>query len=108
MDESILKLLELSHALRACLDKGDLKDCAPILEERGRLLHELAQRFDPASGRLPPPELQPALVVIRDLDRALESRLTEDLAATGQTLARLAPKRKRDADPAPRCLDRQA
>ncbi len=108
MDESILKLLELSHALRACLDKGDLKDCTPILEERGRLLRELAQRFDPASGRQPPPELQPALVVIRDLDRALESRLTEELAATGQTLARLSPKRKRDADPAPRCLDRQA
>ena len=108
MDESILKLLELSHALRACLDKGDLKDGTAILEERGRLLRELAARFDPATGRLPPPELQPALVVIRDLDQALEDRLTADLAATAQTMARLSPKRKRDADPAPRCLDRQA
>lgn len=108
MEENILKLLELSHALRACLETGDLKDCAGLLEERGRLLQELMTRYDPARGQLPPPELQPALAVIRDLDLALEARLAAGLQATGQELARLAPTRKRDAESAPRCLDRQA
>ena len=108
MDDHILKLLELSHALRTCLEKGDLKDCAGLLEERGELLRALAVRYEPASGRLPPPELQPALVVIRDLDQALEARLAEFLKSTGQELARLAPTHKRDAEPASRCLDRQA
>jgi hypothetical protein len=108
MDDNILKLLELSHALRICLDKGDLKDCTGLLEERGQLLRELAARFDPANGRSPPPELQPALVVIRDLDQALEAQLAAGIRATGQELARLGPTRKRDAEPASRCLDRQA
>ncbi len=108
MDDNILKLLELSQALRNCLDKGDLKKCTGLLEERGRLLHELASRFDPTTGRPPPPELQTALVVIRDLDQAMEAKLAADLQTTGQELVRLAPKRKRDAEPASRCLDRQA
>jgi len=108
MEENILKLLELSHALRDCLEAGDLRDCAGLLEERGKLLRELVARYDPARGLPPPPELQPALAVIRDLDLALEAKLAAGLQATGQELARLAPKHQRDADPAPRCLDRQA
>lgn len=108
MEENILRLLELSHALRTRLEAGDLKDCASLLDERGNLLRELVARYDPSRGQLPPPELQPALAVIRDLDQALEARLAAGLQATGQELARLAPTRKRDAETAPRCLDRQA
>lgn len=100
-------LLALTRALHDALERRDLAQAGPLLDERGRRLAALAAALADDPGLRG--ALQPQLQELGRLDAILQVLAGERLRAAGQELSRLR-RQVRPVPPTlePGSLDRQA
>lgn len=100
-------LVGLTRALRDALERQDLAQARPLLEERGRRLAALAEALagDPGLRQ----GLRPSLEELGRLDADLQALAGERLRAAGQELSRVRRQaRPTPAPSGPGAVDRQA
>ncbi len=96
MDQDIDRLIQLTSDMAEAFDQDDLETCASLLSVRESVLKALSARYGLESGNAVPQQLSTTMVTIRELDLALENRLTASMSETSLRINDLQQKTRRD------------
>ncbi len=86
MDRLLDRIVAVTEQMQEALERDDLELCTVLLEERGRLLSEMAARGKNGSAD---PRWREAIARVHELDAGMAERLHAALSETARELSRL-------------------